>query len=276
MIPGAKTRTSLIPAALFCWGEMKSKELSICGLVAVQARFNRDAASVQRLFFEATMARKLGAICRKLANEKKVYRTVTAAELEKISGSVHHGGVVAVVNAPVLKAPSPTELRLWVSQRATVLVLDRIGNAHNLGALARTAAFFGVRQLVIPDSPEAARPNDAAFRVSEGGLEQMTVWCVRDLAGFVKQLAATGYDVIGASTRGGRPTAMPESRRPLAVVMGNEEQGLAPSVAAACTRLVTIPGAGGIESLNVSVAGAVLLWEYIGRRGSLASAGPNV
>jgi TrmH RNA methyltransferase len=52
----------------------------------------------------------------------------------------------------------------------------------------------------------------------------------------------------------------------VALILGNEEQGLAPEVAAACTRLVTIPGSGQVESLNVSVAGAVLMWEYFGRR----------
>ena len=56
------------------------------------------------------------------------------------------------------------------------------------------------------------------------------------------------------------------SPKPVALVLGNEEQGLAPEVAAACSRLVTIPGSGQVESLNVSVAGAVLMWEYFGRR----------
>lgn len=71
--------------------------------------------------------------------------------------------------------------------------------------------------------------------------------------------------VIGAATRGGRPEAG-SANQPIALVLGNEEHGLSPEVAAACTRLVTIPGRGQVESLNVSVAAAVLMWELWGRR----------
>lgn len=245
---------------------MKSKELTICGLAAVRARFQRDAASIQRLFFDYATGKRVGVMCKALAQARKIYRQVEPAELEKIAGSVHHGGIVAVVAAPELRAPAASDVQAWASRRQAVLVLDRIGNAHNLGALARTAAFFGVAHIVIPTDPAAARPNDAAFRVAEGGLEQVAVWAVRDLAGWLGDLKAAGYVVIGAATRGGRPETAVNRGAPVALVLGNEEKGLADDVAAACTRLVTIPGSGAVESLNVSVAGAVLLWELIGRR----------
>ena len=245
---------------------LKPKELTICGLAAVRARFQRDAASIQRLYFDYATGRKLGLMCKALAALRKVYRCVEPAELEKIAGSVHHGGVIAVVTAPVLRAPAVADLRGWAAQRESVLVLDRIGNAHNLGALARTAAFFGVKHLVVPDDPAAARPNDAAYRVAEGGLEAITAWLVPDLPPFVQALAGAGYDVVGAAPRGGRPETGRPVGKPVALVLGNEEQGLAPDVVKACTRLVTIPGSSQVESLNVSVAGAVLLWELIGRR----------
>jgi TrmH RNA methyltransferase len=83
-----------------------SNELSLCGLAAVQARFAREPASIKRLFFDEPTSRKLGAMCKALAVAKKVYRFVPSAELEKISGTLHHGGVVCVVQAPALGAPS--------------------------------------------------------------------------------------------------------------------------------------------------------------------------
>ncbi len=146
-----------------------------------------------------------------------------------------------------------------------VLVLDRVGNAHNLGALIRTAAYLGVNQIVIADAPESARPNDAAYRVAEGGMEQVTVWLARDLARLIGDLRAAGYMVMAAATRGGRLQSAKSANQPMALVMGNEEHGIAPMVAAACTRQVTIPGTGAVESLNVSVAGAILMWELFGR-----------
>jgi TrmH RNA methyltransferase len=91
---------------------------------------------------------------------------------------------------------------------------------------------------------------------------------VSTLAGFVRELVAAGYEVIGAATRGGRPelaVRQGAETKPVALVLGNEEHGLAPATAAACTRLVTIPGSGAVESLNVSVAAAILMWELFAR-----------
>src|SRR5436305_13196868 len=113
---------------------MKSPELKLCGLAAVRARFARDAGSIQRLYFDYATGRKIGVMCKALAAAKKIYRCVEPAELEKIAGTVHHGGIVAVVPAPTLRAPSPNELRAWATQCVPLLVLDRIGNAHHLGA----------------------------------------------------------------------------------------------------------------------------------------------
>jgi TrmH RNA methyltransferase len=247
-------------------------ELKICGLAAVRARFAKDPDSIIRLFFDEPTSRKVGIMSKVLAQAKKVYRCVPPAELEKIAGSVHHGGIVAVVKTPALRTPTGDNLRAWAARREPVLVLDHIGNAHNLGALARTAAFFGVPRIVIADQASAAKPSDAAHRVAEGGLEHVEVWQAKDLVALAKVLAAAGYEVVGAATRGGRPEANRPAEKPVALVLGNEEHGLAPALAQACTRLVTIPGVGAVESLNVSAAGAVLLWELVARRGRPASA----
>jgi TrmH RNA methyltransferase len=244
---------------------MKPAELKLCGLAAVRARFARDAGSIQRLYFDYATGRKIGVMCKTLAAAKKVYRCVEPAELEKVAGTIHHGGIVAVVPAPVLRAPSVAEVRAWAAKRVPLLLLDRIGNAHNLGAIARTAGFFGVSTIVLPHEPAAALPSEAAYRVAEGGLEAVEVFRVTDLAKFARELAASGYEVIGAATRGGRAQLDGKRAKPIALVLGSEEHGLAPAVAAACTRLVTIPGRGAVESLNVSVAAAVLMWELIAR-----------
>jgi RNA methyltransferase, TrmH family len=251
-------------------GKVRIAELTICGLAAVRARFARDAGSIRRLYFDYATGRKIGVMCKALAAAKKIYRCVEPAELEKIGGSIHHGGIIAVVDASVLRTPADAEVRAWAARREPVLLLDRIGNAHNLGAIARTAAFFGVCVLVLPEHPAAALPNDAAYRVAEGGLEHVEIFRVKNLPEFCHALAAAGYEVVGAATRGGKLGAgargAKNELRPVALVLGNEEQGLAPEVEAACTRLVTIPGSGRVESLNVSTAAAVLMWELLVRK----------
>lgn len=273
--PSATIENEAIASAGSRSGPARHDELKLCGLAAVKARFARDPGSIKRLFFDHATGQRVGLICKALAAQKKIYRQVEPAELEKISGSIHHGGIVAVVYAPPLRLVSADDVAGWAKRGEAVLVLDRIGNAHNLGAIARTAAFFGVARIVIPDHASAARPSDSAHRVAEGGFEHVEVWQAKDLVTFSRELAAAGYDVVGAATRGGRPDAPREKgseKRPFALFLGNEEYGLAPDVAAACARLVTIPGSGKVESLNVSVAAAVLLWELHARRGERPAA----
>lgn len=244
----------------------KSGELRICGLAAVRARFQRDAASIRRLYFDYGTGRKIGVMCRALAAARRIYRCVEPPELERISGTVHHGGIVAIVpDVP----PAPVgagEPAAWAKKGEPLVVLDRIGNAHNLGAIARTAAFFGVPRLVICDDASAARPGDAAYRVAEGGMEALEVRIVPALPAFLRDLAAAGYEVAGAAAHGGRDENGLSLPPLAAVVVGSEEHGLSPEVAAACTRLVTIRGKGAVESLNVSAAAAILMWRLTGKR----------
>jgi len=256
---------------------VQPKKITVCGLAAVRALFAKDAGAIQRLYFDYATGRRIGVICKALATARKIYRCVEPAELEKIAGTVHHGGIVAVIGQRVLRPPRSEEVRRWAQAGEPLLLLDRIGNAHNLGAVVRTAAFFGVGRLVVPVHPQQALPGEATYRVAEGGMEHVEVYCVKSLVEFIRQLRPF-YTVVGAAVHGATPLipdAGPGTRalksgaaspRPVALVLGNEEHGLAPEVAAACERLVRIPGGGAVESLNVSAAAAVLCWEFFGRR----------
>ncbi len=247
---------------------MKDSEITICGLAAVRARFRRDSSSIVRLFFDRPTSKKVGLMCRALAGARKVYRCVEPAELARIADSMHHGGIVAVVEESAPRVPTPASAAAWCRRGENLVVLDRIGNAHNLGAIARTAAYLGVPRIVIAGDPASARPGAAAYRVAEGGLDAIEVWCAPEIAPFLKTLSAAGYDVAGAATRGGAPGEGSRTA-PWALVLGNEEHGLAPDVEAACARLVTIPGSGRVESLNVAAAAAILIHD-LGSRGAKA------
>jgi TrmH RNA methyltransferase len=239
---------------------MRMKEVSICGMSAVRSRFETAPLSIKRLFFTQEIAPQIGDICHTLAEARHAYRCVEEEDLERISGSVHHGGIVAVVERPPFRPPQLDQVREWAARGETLLVLDCIGNPHNLGAIVRTAAFFGVTKLILAEHPLAALPTDATYRVAAGGLEHMEVFVVRYMDRFLRDARAF-YEVIGAATEGGTPGLAGTTRKPVALVLGNEEEGLAAEVAAECDRLVTIPGCGRVESLNVSAAAAVMLWE---------------
>lgn len=244
---------------------MKDNEITICGLAAVRARFRRDSSSIVRLFFDSPTSKKVGLMCRALAGARKVYRCVEPSELAKIADSMHHGGIVAVVEEKPPRPVTASDPAAWARRNENVVVLDRVGNAHNLGAIARTAAHLGVPRLVIAGDPASARPGAAAYRVAEGGMDAVEVRSVPEIAPFLHSLSAAGFDVVGAATRGGAIVPPGGSSAPWALVLGNEEHGLAPAVESSCTRLVTIPGTGNVESLNVSAAAAILI-HGLGRR----------
>lgn len=246
----------------------KPRETNVCGWQAVSTLFARHPEEVRRLFFDPVTGKRAGEFCAQLARAKKVYRQVPPDELEKIAGTVHHGGIVAVIAERPLRKVTTATLAEWGRARAPLLLLDRVSNANNVGAIVRTAAFFGVRAIIVPDHPAQALPGDAAYRVAEGGMEFVDFYRVPALPEFAAELKRQHF-LIGTSVAGQQlPPAEVKRRglpRPPAIILGNEEKGIAPALASACDRLVKIPGADTVESLNVAAAAAVLCWEFFGK-----------
>jgi len=237
----------------------------IAGTRAVAALFATQASRVERLFFTKDFQTEAADYCRLLARRRKPFRMVGPDELARIAGTVLHGGVVALVHARPVGQFEPDNAREWARDGELLLLLDGIGNPHNLGAIARTAAFFGLPRLVLSDHPAQAMPSDASHRVAEGGLEFLEVYGASRFAATLAELARF-YLVVGASAEGGQPIEMlPQSDRPIALVLGNEEHGLPAATLKACDRLVTIDGAGSVQSLNVAASAAVLVHALVGR-----------
>ncbi|MFM2148199.1 MAG: hypothetical protein RLZZ187_505 [Pseudomonadota bacterium] len=229
----------------------------ICGPAAVAALFAVRPEAVLRLFYMPTRRREAGGFCKLLAAARKPYREVPAEELARIAGTTHHGGIVAIAAArsvPDLAAPFPAAL---LGSRV-LPVLDGIGNPHNLGAIARSAAFFGCTGLLLSGDPRQAGLSDAAYRTAEGGLEHLAMHRVPNL-GVALRAMAPRFTTVAAVPRGGVPPEALPRGKPFALVLGNEEEGLPLATLSACAQRVTLPGSGRVESLNVSVASAVLI-----------------
>lgn len=247
---------------------MKNKqfrELAVCGFEAVQALAEKHPEKIQRLFFTQDRARFFGPVCKALAVSKRLYRVVESElELEKLSQSVHHQGVVAMIGEPVIPALEFETLRRWIAEKSRVLVLDRVGNANNLGAIIRSAAFFGISKIVISDEDEQAQVTTSAYRVAQGGMEFVEIYRAAS-AGWLVQAAAGKMVRIGADHRArNRLSDLPSlagNETGVLIVMGNEEAGLSPEVKTACDHLVRIPGTGEVESLNVAQAATLFLYE---------------
>jgi TrmH RNA methyltransferase len=251
----------------------------ICGLPAVQALFARDPGRVERLFFEPSLVDALAGPRRLLAQRRKPYREVASDELARIAGTVRHGGVVAVARPRPLLPFDPKIAAFWARENRPLLILDGVGNPHNLGAILRSAAYFGMARALLAERPEQALPSASSYRIAEGALEHLLLYRA-PLPAAIGALRRGGFRVIGTAL--GRATPLADFRgadscrdRPVALVLGNEERGVDPTTLALCDTVVTIPGitipgvatpgAGGVQSLNVAAAAAILLYVLTSR-----------
>jgi len=246
-------------------------ELAVCGMNAVLATAKFNPQKINRLFLREERLKSFTGICKQLAERKRPYKICEDEELERICKSVHHQGVVAMIQEPVIEPLSEEDLELWANEKKTGVILYSIGNDHNLGAIARASAFFDVSFLILNEKDDAFNGEEillttSAYRVAEGGFEHLTVRKIKNTAAFLKD-ASEPLLTIGTDIRARRRISdlkdivkNGKNRKGIALVLGNEETGLPQNVKDQCSCLLRIPGTGNIDSLNVSQAASLFLY----------------
>lgn len=183
-------------------------------------------------------------------------------ELSEHAGTRDHQGVLAFCE-PYQYADA---YELAGAERPLLVCLDQVSDPHNLGAVCRSAEGAGATGVVLP-AHGSARVTPAVCRASAGAVEHLPVAVVTNLARYLTEVKGPDLWVYAASAEGGAPMWEADLRGGVALVLGAEGRGLRPLVRRACDAAVAIPLAGRIESLNVSVAAAVLLYEAVRQRG---------
>lgn len=277
----AYQRTSL-PEVLFFYTLnlynplMKNKqnnELAVCGFATVKKLEKHNSDRIRRLYFTEEVAPLFGGLCKKLAARKGIYNKVNdPKELEKLSGTVHHQGVVAMIYMPEITPLDSDITDEWVSNKENALLLDHIGNANNFGAIIRSAAFFGIKNIIIPDSEKDSAITTSSYRIAEGGMESVKIYSVHSVAKLLKamegRMVRIGTDLTARSKYACDIQKICDGE-PAIVVLGNEEHGISNDVRENCDALVLIPYAGlqqglkesPVESLNVAQAASIILYE---------------
>ena len=247
----------------------KNNELAVCGFEAVDSLAKNNIESITRLYFAESRVSAVGAICKRLAKDKKPYNMVKSSdELEKLCGSLHHEGVVAMISRPELREISYPILQKCTQEKKPILILDRVSNANNFGAIIRSCAFFGVKTIIISKEVAQSAITTSTYRVAKGGLDAVNVYTtdsiVRLLGDLKSNFITIGTDVRTATTLQelkSNLTKNNEAEKSIAIVIGNEEHGLDERIKTVCQLLVKIEGSGEIESLNVAQATSILLYE---------------
>jgi RNA methyltransferase, TrmH family len=245
------------------------REIRLYGLNACLAAFAKRPEALRKVYLTEARIPTLKPVLAWCVKHRLGYRVVEEDDLDKLTSSRHHEGVcfemlraatpdLAALIATQPKAPDPS-LLLW---------LDGVGNPHNLGALLRSAAHFGVAGVVVP--PESSLDvSGAAARVAEGAAEIVPL--ARADARARDVLRANGYVLAATVPRNGEPLYDAVLPPRIVLAFGAEGEGMSGALIESADLRITIPGTGAIESLNVAASVAVVLGEYWRQRHARAS-----
>lgn len=255
----------------------RNNELAVCGFAAVKKLEKNHPEKIRRLYFTEEVAPKFGGLCRKLAKEHGIYNQKPAADLEKLCGSVHHQGVVAMIEAPQIQPLDSDITDSWIENGESAVLLDRIGNANNFGAIVRSAAFFGIKNVIIPVDEEQSSITTSSYRVAEGGMEYVNVYSVLSPERLLKAVkgkmisVGTSLEAKKTISEFNLARSKKSEKKPLLIILGNEENGISEEVKNNCDELVIIPWGGRengqkeslVDSLNVAQAASIIFYEFV-------------
>lgn len=241
----------------------------IHGLHAVRAALQADPASVVEVWIDRSRRDPRIQAILKLAVQNHVpVQRLTRRALDDSLPGARHQGVAARFHGTCM--PDEADLERLLDTLAAppfLLVLDGVQDPHNLGACLRSAGAAGVHAVIAPRD-RAAGLTPVARKVACGAAEHIPFVQVTNLARCLRGLRARGVWLIGAAGEAEQDVYQTDLTGPLAVVMGAEEKGLRRLTREACDALVSIPMQGCVESLNVSVATGILLFEALRQRRS--------
>ena len=244
-------------------------EQLIHGLHAVAAALNHEPEQVHGLWLERQRRDgRMQALLDQAAGHGVAIHWADRAELDRLSGGARHQGVVArlAVRKRSYDEEDLPALLAAADGPALLLVLDGVQDPHNLGACLRSAAAAGAQALIAP-ADRAAGLNATVRKVASGAADMVPFVPVTNLARTLRGLQEQGVWIVGAAGEADNSLYEVDFTPPTAIVLGAEEKGLRRLTREICDRLARIPMAGGMESLNVSVAAGIFLFEARRQRG---------
>jgi TrmH RNA methyltransferase len=235
-------------------------EVRIYGRNACLAAFARRPDDVRKVYLTEARIADFKAVLAWCVKRRLGYRVVENDDLDRLTETQHHEGVCFEVRRRAA-LPVAELLRACPAQKPALLVwLDGVGNPHNVGAILRSAANFGVAGMILP-----ARAPDlpgATLRVAEGGAESVRLAHARAGEDVAAALRGAGFRIVATVPRDGAPLYKNPLPQRLALVLGAEGEGMSKELIAAADMRLTVPGTGAVESLNVAASAAVLFAEF--------------
>jgi 23S rRNA (guanosine2251-2'-O)-methyltransferase len=241
------------------------KNTLIIGKVAIRTAVNEGQA-LDRIYLQANGYKDMQEEMRHLAAQKNIPINYVPAEKLNSFNAGDHGGCIAVISK--VQYHELQQVISWVTDNGETplfLILDGITDIRNIGGIARTAYAMGVHAIIIPDKGVGALNEDAVL-TSAGALEKIPVCRVGSLLKAIDELHLNGIIVIASEMTAKQTIFDIDFSQPVAIIMGNEEKGIYPALLKACDHSFKIPMPGEFESLNVSIATGMILYEVMKQR----------
>ncbi|MFC5740896.1 23S rRNA (guanosine(2251)-2'-O)-methyltransferase RlmB [Dyella tabacisoli] len=239
----------------------------IAGINPVEGALSNDAERVRELLIENGQRNpRLQELIERARELKIPVQHRPREQLDKLAGAARHQGIVARYEAPPLATENDlAELLEQAGSDALVLVLDGVTDPHNLGACLRSAAAAGVTAVIVPKD-RAVGLTPVARRASAGGADRVPLIAATNLARALRQLKDAGVWITGLAGDTDTSIYAIDFKGPVALVLGSEGEGMRRLTRDTCDFVAKIPMPGTMESLNVSVATGIALFEAIRQR----------
>ncbi|HEY0720342.1 MAG TPA: TrmH family RNA methyltransferase [Gammaproteobacteria bacterium] len=243
-----------------------ARELKYYGTAACRALWQQRPDDVIRIYIEQALIKPFADLLKWAATQHKAYHVVSSEELEKITESVHHQGICLLArDKPPTTFPALLK-RLKTEQRPQLLAyLDGVENPHNLGAIVRSCAHFGIHH-ILGEAGKLPRLSPSACRVAEGGAEFVELVALDQPLAQLKQLQQLGFTLLATAMQRGHDLYHYQFPPRTVLIFGAEERGVSQAMFKAADATLHIPGSGHVESLNVSVAFALIAGENYRQR----------
>lgn len=241
----------------------------IVGINPVDSALRNDPAAVRELLVEGGRRNpRVQELAERARQLHIAVRQVERAELERHAAAARHQSVAARCElAPALQEADLSALLARDGAQTLVLVLDGVTDPHNLGACLRCAAAAKATAVVVPKD-RAVGLTPVVRRAAAGGAELVPLIAVTNLARTLRELKAAGVWITGLAGGGGQSIHAVDLHGPTALVLGGEGDGLRRLTRELCDFVAEIPMPGAMESLNVSVATGIALFEALRQRGA--------
>jgi 23S rRNA (guanosine2251-2'-O)-methyltransferase len=247
----------------------------VYGLHAVRALLSRHPERVLRVYLQQGRSDAKAAQIEQLSRAAgRPLERIDPARLRARLGDVVHQGVVAEVLALAPWREEDLLTAIGSNPNPLLLALDGVQDPHNLGACLRTADACGALALIVPRD-RSAPLNATARKIASGAAETTPVVTVTNLARTLGLLKDAGLWIVGADAEGPQTAAEVDLTGPRVLVLGAEGGGLRALTRRHCDWLARLPSRGAVESLNVSVAAGMLLYEALRQRESAVPAAPE-